>query len=97
MSIITRENLRFFPNSEARKGCCFYCGAPLEPPAVQWMGTAIDGEHTSHLLLHPHCAVELFIRLTRDVHEIECRTGEYVTGKPGMVAYRERLLREEGL
>jgi len=44
---------------------CFLCGGLLQDPAVFWMG--YDGE----LILHPICVFDLFIRLGRDVHEIE--------------------------
>jgi hypothetical protein len=45
---------------------CFYCHDLLTDPAVHWMGSGGD------LYLHPACVSALFIRLARDVHEIEC-------------------------
>lgn len=45
---------------------CFYCDAPLADPAIHWMGS---GGH--HLYLHSQCALQLFVRLARDVHELE--------------------------
>jgi hypothetical protein len=45
---------------------CFYCGEPLFDPAVYWMG------HTGEIYLHPPCVLTLFVRLARDLHEIDC-------------------------
>ncbi len=67
---------------------CFYCGRPLSFPFILWMGT-------SDLALHPHCVVELSIRLFRDVHEVECKT-DYVTAH-STLHLREKLRRQEGL
>ncbi|MEW6049028.1 MAG: hypothetical protein AB1609_21585 [Bacillota bacterium] len=46
---------------------CFYCGKPTEDPAVEWHG------YTAQIFLHPACAVDLLLRLARDVWEFECR------------------------
>ena len=50
-------------------GCtCFYCSrAIVHHPYIDWMG---DG---STIFLHPGCAVDLAIRVLKDVHEIECK------------------------
>ena len=83
----------FLPNSflQAR---CYYCAAHLGSPFVMWMGA---GEP---LALHPRCVVELSIRLLRDVHQVECETGNDITNppKPGdqLVALRERLAARGG-
>jgi len=45
---------------------CFYCGASLADPAVAWSGFDSD------VYLHADCVSKLFVRLARDVHEIEC-------------------------
>jgi hypothetical protein len=45
---------------------CFYCHGELSDPAVSWAGA------TGDIYLHPACVPALFIRLARDVHEVEC-------------------------
>ncbi len=52
--------------------CCFYCGEALGHPAIEWAG------ETTTISLHPGCVVELTIRLYRDLHELESRTGAYL-------------------
>jgi len=44
---------------------CFYCGATLADPAVHWSGM------TREIYLHQHCALDLPVRLLRDVHELQ--------------------------
>lgn len=52
---------------------CFYCAGPFtKVPFVYWRG------EPGFLALHPACFVELFIRLARDVHQVELAVG-YVT------------------
>ncbi len=48
---------------------CFYCRGSTTDPGITWMGA------TGEIFLHPSCAVELVIRLLRDVHELECSSG----------------------
>lgn len=45
---------------------CFYCGEALTDPAVHWSG------HSGEVYLHPACIFPLFVRLARDVHELDC-------------------------
>lgn len=45
---------------------CFFCGEALADPAVVWQGCADEA-----LWLHAECVASLFIRLARDVHEIQ--------------------------
>ena len=45
---------------------CFFCGKPLTDPSVHWAG-----HHGDHLYLHADCVLRLFVRLARDVHEIQ--------------------------
>jgi hypothetical protein len=52
---------------------CFHCGATVVDPGIMWSGFSDD------VFLHPACALELTIRLMRDVHEYEHRTGDRVT------------------
>ena len=49
---------------------CFYCygGVPRDRPAIEWLGAA------GAIWLHPDCALKLIVRLTRDVHEVECKS-----------------------
>lgn len=51
---------------------CFYCYGPIYPPGVMWMGS-----DDLAVVLHPPCVLELFIRLGRDVLQIEQTTGQY--------------------
>jgi hypothetical protein len=44
---------------------CFYCGRRLSDPSVFWMG------HTGEVYLHPPCVFPLFVRLCRDMHELD--------------------------
>jgi len=46
---------------------CFYCrDSIVELPYISWIGT-------TDVFLHPACAIELSLRLLRDVHQVECR------------------------
>lgn len=45
---------------------CFYCARALCDPAIHWMG------HGGDLFLHRDCVFALFVRLCRDVHELDC-------------------------
>lgn len=44
---------------------CFYCETALGDPAVHWHGP------TGSIYLHPACVFPLFVRLARDLHELE--------------------------
>jgi hypothetical protein len=48
---------------------CFLCGKATDDPSVMWSGFSTD------VFLHPECAVEMSLRVLRDVHELEHRTG----------------------
>lgn len=48
---------------------CFHCARPVADPAVLWSGT------TSDIFLHPGCATDLVLRLSRDVLEWQHRSG----------------------
>jgi len=48
---------------------CFLCGKATADPSVLWSGFSTD------IFLHPECAVEMSLRVLRDVHELEHRTG----------------------
>ena len=54
---------------------CFYCHTALQAPFVVWMGAPLTDTDDGRLALHPACVLDLFVRLVRDVHEIECKTG----------------------
>ena len=49
---------------------CFYCEEVLSDPAVHWHGA------TGDIYLHPNCLFPFFVRLGRDVHELQ-RPGYY--------------------
>lgn len=54
----------------------FYCGKLVDDPAIEWRG------HTAEVFLHPGCAIDFIIRLTRDVHQWQCSPlGHSVTGR----------------
>jgi len=55
---------------------CFYCDQPTSDPAITWHGA------TGAIWFHPACAVELCIRLNRDVLEWECRANARLVPKP---------------
>jgi hypothetical protein len=48
---------------------CFFCGEATTDPCVMWSGFSDD------VFLHPECAVELAMRLLRDVRALEHRSG----------------------
>jgi hypothetical protein len=57
---------------------CYYCHRQLgEGYGVMWAGAGPE-----QLALHPECAVELTLRLLRDVHQIECMCQRKVTARP---------------
>ncbi len=49
---------------------CFFCGKEADSPMVYWAGqtSSLQGPV---LVLHPGCAVDLTVRLYRDVHEVQ--------------------------
>ncbi len=53
----------------AKRETCFYCGELIEDPAVTWHGA------TSEIWLHPGCVMDLLLRLSRDVWQLQCSTG----------------------
>jgi hypothetical protein len=67
---------------------CFYCYGPVYPPGVMWMGSGGD------LVLHPPCVLELYLRLGRDVLQIEQTTGQYFAAGD-MHKLRTRLVASE--
>jgi hypothetical protein len=60
----------------ARGERCFFCDEPTEDPAIVWFGA------TGEIFLHAACTAELAVRLFRDLHELEHRSG-------GRLAWRE--------
>jgi hypothetical protein len=46
---------------------CYYCGKEVKPPMVWWRGNP-------DIFLHPECVIQLFIRMMKDVHEIQVKT-----------------------
>jgi hypothetical protein len=58
-----------------RAADCFYCCQPITEPFVVWLG------YPRAISVHPPCVVELTIGLLRDVHEFECGSYDYVTGR----------------
>ena len=58
---------------------CYYCSYPLQGTVILWWGRGAD------IHLHPQCAVELSIRLMRDVHEVERATRSHITQAPNTV------------
>ena len=52
---------------------CFFCHkeVPRDEPAIGWLGAGSDSGG-QFIWLHPDCTLKLIVRLTRDVHEVEC-------------------------
>lgn len=74
MSVVCSANLSDVDlalQDEAKSQCCFYCYKLVTTPAVLWAGEG------GRIFLHAGCAVDLAIRILRDVHEIECKTHTY--------------------
>jgi hypothetical protein len=44
---------------------CFYCGEDVTDPVIHWQG------ETGEIYLHKACALDLVVRVLRDVHELE--------------------------
>jgi len=82
-------NAEQWPECELVGRRCFYCGRPVQPPGVYWHG--FGDEDVPWIVLHPGCVIDLFVRLARDVHEIECRTRYCVT----VESWRHRRTPEE--
>jgi hypothetical protein len=61
----------------AQGQACFHCGEPAGDPVIMWSGAT-----GNEIFLHPACVAELTIRLLRDLHELEHRTG-------GRLAWRD--------
>jgi hypothetical protein len=78
-----------WPDGELIGRPCFFCGQPISAPAVYWRGCTDHDD--PWLLLHAGCVLELFVRLARDVHEVEHRTRRHVT----VECLRSDLMREE--
>src|SRR5690349_209767 len=57
-----------FMQPEIDKGC-FLCGGAVTVPFIYWAG------RTSWIVLHPDCAANLTLALSRDLHEIKKTTG----------------------
>jgi hypothetical protein len=56
---------------------CFYCGEDLNAdPAIEWLG------QKAQIFLHAECAIEFTLRMFRDVHQWETKTGKLVTSGP---------------
>jgi hypothetical protein len=47
---------------------CAYCHHLITETCITWWGV-----RDKDLTLHPACAVDLCLRILRDVHEVECR------------------------
>jgi hypothetical protein len=58
-------------DSPDRSDRCFFCGEGFWAPrrVVAWFGYGYT------LWLHPECAVNLMLRLMRDVHAVQCIEG----------------------
>src|SRR3989338_3850979 len=80
----------FWSNNVKRAEHCFFCGHRLAYPVIGWMG------HGSDLVMHHHCALSLCIRLIRDVHEVECKIGDF--NEPSYLELAKKALqkRKEG-
>ena len=84
MAIVTSDH----PYKDYLGSECFYCSGPVQQHGIMWMGA------TGELLLHPHCVIELFLRLGRDGWALECQTGHSLA-MSDPVELRTRLVTEE--
>ena len=55
---------------------CFYCYETIKDRGVMWMGS------TASIYLHKGCFHKLFIRLARDVHQLECLDRQNLFTRP---------------
>lgn len=62
--------------SDIEKGC-FLCWKPLSAPTIHWMGS------NGSIFLHPHCVLDLAVRMFRDLHEVETKYGLRLTAYEG--------------
>ena len=70
----------------------FARGEPESPgvPLARALGArAREGRVTTHIALHPACALDLSVRILRDVHEIECRANLHAELVPDEGAIRD--------
>jgi hypothetical protein len=56
---------------------CFYCQEARDEkgrtPVIMWMGGPSKVNGTTTIYLHHDCAMDLCLRILRDVHESQCR------------------------
>ena len=71
------ESISFAEHDE-----CFYCYQKLDFPWIEWHGHESGKDGFSVIALHPRCAVDLSIRILRDVHEVECKTNTSLSLSP---------------
>lgn len=68
--IVWRSDAPLEERGEGVDNDCLFCGKGLSYPFVMWAGLG------AKLFLHPPCAVDLFLRLQRDVWEVGWRPGD---------------------
>lgn len=67
MSVVKRDHTQHDTMGGGALGDpCFYCGRTTGDPSIFWLG------RTGSIILHPQCAIDVTIRLLRDVHEVQC-------------------------
>lgn len=66
MAVIWKSEKRYEESGIPMGEPCFFCGEEADAPMVFWTG--VKG---TNLVLHPACAVDLTLRLYRDVHEVQ--------------------------
>jgi hypothetical protein len=69
----------FTPNDENEwykkpTDCCLYCGRRISGPCIWWRGDTTEVKEANNIWLHPECAIQLMIRISRDIHEIQIKT-----------------------
>lgn len=69
----------------ARGRECRYCAGRIEDPAIMWIGFGDEP-----IFLHAACAADASLRVLRDVHEIERRTGTRIALAADSPAERQR-------
>jgi hypothetical protein len=69
----------FIPNDEKEyikepTDCCLYCGRRIIGPCIWWRGGTTKTKEANSIWLHPECAIQLMVRINRDIHEIQIKT-----------------------
>ena len=67
-----QDDLRLILHFDHDDIACFTCGESLDPnaPAVYWSGWGGAAFPEKNIVLHPHCAIELSVKLIADARRL---------------------------